>query len=380
MGAPVLKKDQTYLCLRQAILSGRYAPGEKLPKELAFSKELGVAKITLRAALERLEREGMVARMPGKGTFVQKHFASNRVLIVFSRTEDISSTCHYIMPGIEAEAATRGLTTEVCFIDYLRLLEPAEALERLREKKLLGIVLIASSCNTDDPEIVALRDLGLPVVIAHGLYQDRMTGFALLYADVRQALRECVEYLAGLGHRRIKFLSMHADRMRGWPADELAELLTRHGADAAGKLIYHAPSHHKQAIAQALDRLLDDGPPPSAIQCFSDFYAMEALEYLRGRGLRVPEDIAVMGYCGYPGSTFLQPPLSTVDFDYFSIGRTAVRTLSEYHCWFGVDDVATPMVVTGHRLVERQSTKLRRREARLVAPVESGMEAALARG
>src|SRR6202165_2870696 len=56
--------------LRQAILAGRYAPGEKLPAERQFAASFAASRATIRTALSRLETEQLVTRRPGAGTFV----------------------------------------------------------------------------------------------------------------------------------------------------------------------------------------------------------------------------------------------------------------------------------------------------------------------
>ena len=52
-----------------------------------------------------------------------------------------------------------------------------------------------------------------------------------------------------------------------------------------------------------------------------------ALKALKTHSLRVPEDVSLMGFCGFPGGEFLTPGLSTIDFHYFRIGRNAVDRL-----------------------------------------------------
>ena len=51
------------------------------------------------------------------------------------------------------------------------------------------------------------------------------------------------------------------------------------------------------------------------------------MDHLKRKGIRIPEEVAVMGYCGYPGGEFMDPPLSTVDYHYFRIGYEALDKL-----------------------------------------------------
>ena len=77
-------------------------------------------------------------------------------------------------------------------------------------------------------------------------------------------------------------------------------------------------------------------PRPSAVLCYSDYFALYVYEALKKLSLDMPEDVAVMGTCGYPGGAFLSPPLSTVDYQYKKLGRLGVETLlGAQASWFG---------------------------------------------
>ena len=64
------KKDLLYRQLKDAILSGEYPPGSKFPREVEFAADLGVAFVTLRSALKKLEEDGLITRLRSRGTFV----------------------------------------------------------------------------------------------------------------------------------------------------------------------------------------------------------------------------------------------------------------------------------------------------------------------
>lgn len=66
---PWPKHHRVYLVLRQEILEGNYPPDQSLPNEINLAQQFGVSRITMRKAMERLNREGLVERFRGKGTF-----------------------------------------------------------------------------------------------------------------------------------------------------------------------------------------------------------------------------------------------------------------------------------------------------------------------
>ena len=103
-------------------------------------------------------------------------------------------------------------------------------------------------------------------------------------------------------------------------------------------------------------RLLDhpDGPP-DAVFCFNDLVAIGALRTLLSRGVRVPEDVAVVGFDDIEASSYTTPSLTTVSPDKALIGRVAVeRLLARLHGETAPTDWAP------HRLVVRESTVGRR--------------------
>ncbi len=354
-----LKKDNLYQTLRQEILSGRYEPESRLPREIDFCRMLGVGKVTLRSALEKLETDGLVVRVPGKGTFISAGQHSNLILVGITRKSGMELPQNYILPGIEAAATEQGFRTELCFIEYLRKLKPEKALKLLQEKKPYGVLLVTSSVMTDDPEVLLLKKLGLPVIIVHGEYKDRSSGFGLLYVDARHAWKSGLQYLAKKGHRKVKIISMSGHDIRGWSVAELPALFESAGLHSEGCLAYSAILN-RDSIRNAVDRILEDGEPPTAIFCFSDFYAIEVMAYLQEKGIRIPEDISVMGYCGYPGATLLEPSLSTIDLNYLGIGKASVELLASAGAWFQAEDAEVPVVATPYQVVERNSTKITR--------------------
>ena len=366
MEAYALKKETLYQSLRREILSGKYAPESRLPKELDFCRQLGVAKVTLRSALEKLEADGLVARVPGKGTFISAQQKSNLILVCIAKKSGIERPQNYILPGIEAAASVLGFRTELCFIDYLRNLKQEKAVEVLRRKNLYGALLVTSAVQEDDPEVLILRALGIPVLIVHGYYQDRHAGFGLMYVNMRAAWMEGVRYLVGKGHRRIGIISQHPDEVRGWKYDLLPELYRSFGLDFDPSL-FAAAEFEPDAIRAAAQMILDAENPPTALFCFSDFYAIEVMSYFHLKGIRIPEDIAVMGYCGYPGATLLDPPLSTIDLNYRSIGRAAVELLASSGSWFQIPETPLPLVTIPYAVVERDSTKIIRNDPDLAS-------------
>jgi GntR family transcriptional regulator len=117
---PLPKYHQIYLVLREQLHEGRFDGG--LPGELALKRQFGVARVTVRKALERLALEGLIARAPGRGTVPIK--AAHDAAKPEARKAHLS--------GLLENLVSMGLRTSVKVISVARIAAPAEVADALR--------------------------------------------------------------------------------------------------------------------------------------------------------------------------------------------------------------------------------------------------------
>lgn len=348
-----LKKDLLYLELRRKILSGEYPEGTRFPTENEFCRQLGVGKVTLRAALEKLANDHLIIRMPRRGTIVRPLLKmDNAVLLVHGSTLTPISPALYMLPGIESIAAQHGITTERCFIDFLWHDTKQKALPALKAKNYRGVMLLSSNMRNGEPDVEMLRQLNIPVVIPNGDECDKELGFALQYVDFPEAVRLGLSHLALLGHRRVRLLSYEDHLFRKCSEKQIRQIFSDFSMDCSGKLIF---SYAQQSIEAAVDEMLSGSSKPSAIFCYSDFSAGKLLEILPQKKIRVPQDISVLGLSGYAGSVFLTPSLSTVDLEYDRNGRAAMELLMNGSSWYAPGKPG-PVIKSSFHIENREST------------------------
>lgn len=160
------------------------------------------------------------------------------------------------------------------------------------------------------------------------------------------------EYLLGLGHRRIGFLAGRHDlesatlRERGY-----REALLTAGVQVDESLV-QVGGYDAATAAEPARRLLELDPHPTAIFAANDVTALETIAVARSLGLRVPEDLSVVGFDNVPESALADPQLTTVEQPIQQMGREAVRLLVEL-----IKDPLQPAarVILPTRLVVRQS-------------------------
>lgn len=361
-----LKKDAVYRKLQEDIVSGKLSAGTKLPQGVELARQLGVSHITLRSAMTKLEEDGFIIRIHGKGTFIAEYDAAKKnrkILIITSTDQAIDLPWHYIVPGIKSAASERGLETETCPLNFFRTLNAKRVIQIVKENKITSAVLIANDYHGYENELSTLRAANIPVVLPHAKARDpQTTGFAVIRSDYRKSWREAIEYLRDQGHQRIGFLLLKDCKVRGYSQEEFFGLLDDVGIGYDPALIYFT-KNDVEKIHEGVKQLLTSDNGITAIMCYSDFFAFRACEAIKEMSLRIPDDIVVMGYCGYPGGVFLEPSLSTIDFGYNHIGHMAIEVLEQADKWFfSKEKTAPPVLISPYKLIERQSTKIKRLE------------------
>lgn len=351
------KTEEVYCLLKKKITDGAYRQSGMLPVEPVLADELGVSRKTLRSALARLAMENIVERVKGKGTFICGGNTDKKILVIVGDIEDITDPGRYILPGIQQEAAAAGFVVETCTAYSLDLTPPEDLATLIKRRNYCGILSFTANYRGTEPSIEALKKTGLPVLLVHAQEKDTaVTGFAVMGTDYRQVIHDGLQYLARQGHKRVSYLAFKNQRIS---QEGYFELLNEAGLDddPALRKEITSPNDEKiimQEIASFFDTLRKK---PTAVFCFSDFFAVCLYKYLKQKNIRIPEDIAVLSIGGLIGCDFLSPPLSAIDFDCPEIGRQAVRTLLEMK----MKNITTlPFSVTPHHLAERKSTQVRR--------------------
>lgn len=159
---------------------------------------------------------------------------------------------------------------------------------------------------------------GLPAVLLNCRVSDTWS----ISVDNAQGARAMMDHLAGLGHRRIAFISGPAgnndaaERLRGW-RDAMKAL----GVAETG-LLYEG-DFSETAGYDAAYAILSASELPTAIFAANDAMAIGALCALREQGLSVPRDMAVVGFDDIPLARFVSPPLTTISVDIAELGRRA---------------------------------------------------------
>ncbi|MBN1146780.1 MAG: LacI family DNA-binding transcriptional regulator [Anaerolineales bacterium] len=196
-------------------------------------------------------------------------------------------------------------------------------LQLVRSKRIDGILL--SGPRSDDDALRTLEQDGFPTVL---IGQLPGTGFCSVDIDNRAAARMAVAHLVNLGHRRIAcitnapiYYTAAADRLSGYQ-----QALEAAGLPYDPGLVRYADFTMESGYERMRD-LLDEGLPFTAAFVASDTVALGAKAAMLERGLRIPADIALVGFDDLPIAKYIDPPLTTVHLPVAELARQASEML-----------------------------------------------------
>ena len=263
-------------------------------------------------------------------------------MLGFVVSSDIYEPYWRTITGAIEEAETHGYTVKVLATNARWPdIEPLQTqLYRCAELRLAGLL---ARYDGDQERALITREcqrFGIPLVLVDDT--EPQNWGARVFPDDRYGCELAIAHLKELGHRRIAYLG-HPKKS----AHDVAGVLNRReeffiaalaqaGLPFDSSLLARDPTpyHESQADVSggiaAVERLLDrDGGAPTAIVAHLDHAAMTAVRAIRRRGLRVPEDISVVGYSDFEMSRYFDPPLSCVVSPWNAIGRASVQQLMQ---------------------------------------------------
>lgn len=226
--------------------------------------------------------------------------------------------------GVEDVARKNGFSVILCNTDEDANVEKTY-IQQMKTRWIDGFIMCSSI--GDASHIRMLRAEGFPVVLVNRFAEEDVGQMDLVSVDSYQSAYNAVRYLISTGHRRIALASgreelfFYRERYRGYcqaladadiPYDEALVMRETSGADSF------------YGMTQDVMRLAD---PPDAIFATSDPKAFVVMHALHDMGVRIPQDVSVLGFDNVNLSSMVEPPLSTVAQPLYEMGAVAAKNL-----------------------------------------------------
>lgn len=359
--------------LLQDISSGMFSTDKKLPSEAALCSHFGVSRMTVRGALEELQRRGLIEKRNGAGSFLtqralRKSGIIGLVIPDYNRFEFFATVRHEVTQhcsrlNYHVELVTTDETVQDKAIADIR-----RKIRQLAARRAEGVIFrpfVTSKSDEANLEMVRiLRNAEVPVVLIDSdiTKPPERSDCDLVAVNNVEAGRRIADHLYDGGCRHFAFL-MPGKTLADNPnwnnrlfglAGELALL----GCEDGVRTLRFSASD-KTALASALR----GHPQPDAIVCGNDETAVALIKALNALGKRIPKDIAVVGFDDLPLAKQTKPPLTTISQPVRKIAATAFKVLLARIRYPNNDPretyLAAPLIVRGStRIGDEPGTEL----------------------
>lgn len=237
----------------------------------------------------------------------------------------------------------------------------AQILERMARQRVEGLLIMPCREDSGKLHFAEFLQRHIPIVTINNPIPK--LDLPMVSSDDIKGAKLATDYLIGKGHRNILHIgapheSRHADvrREKGF-----REVMKKAGLTP--RVLYYNDRVEMRISTADLERELlpgKSGNPATAVFCFNDDIALMLYSFCQTRGIRIPEDLSVVGYCNEGGSEALHyldcvsPPLTTVDQNPQEIGRKSAETLLHL---IEHDEPVVPPLLIQPNLVERSSVR-----------------------
>ena len=310
--------------VREAIDSGVFSPGEQMPSTKELSEQMEVSLVTTHRALQELVASGVLQRSQGKGTFVhQRYFDRKRSLsecrlgLVFHSESSLADFYHsQILEGVRQASQTLAVD--------LILLRFGEDVRN----ECNGFLFVNPLPEEIEGLIGAMRRKSPALVVG-----ARPPGKVIRSIDVDNVdlARQAVHHLGAQGHANIGYVggadqvSNSRDRWQGFVTACQERAVTPKEQHIVRALSWHLDERERAALI----RSLSGANRPTAIFAAGYYFALDVYGAAAAAGLRVPEDLSVVGVDDPPSAAHLSPPMTTLRQPLVQLGHAAVTMLFE---------------------------------------------------
>lgn len=229
-----------------------------------------------------------------------------------------------IISGIEEVAYQAGYTIMVCQSNETEAREIINT-RALAANRVAGMLVSTSQETTNFDHLATVISQGIPLVLFDRIVEELLV--CKVIVDDSAGAYAAVAHLLSRGKKRIAHLagrsSMYVSRKRreGYEA-----ALRDHGLPVRPEYIVIG-GYHEEDGRNGAGQLFSLPEPPDAIFTINDPVAVGAFLYLREHNIRIPADVALVGFSNNPITTLVQPPLTTVNQPAFDMGHTAATLL-----------------------------------------------------
>lgn len=309
-------------------------PHTRLPGRQVLCEKYFVSRDTIDRVIGELCREGYLYTIRNSGTFVSDPSITLNIsrklpphtIGVLMPTEGINSSI-LVAKGIHDYAKENGLHVVRCVTGH----NPEKLhsyIRRLIISGVSGLLIQPPSVVRSYAETTALIEReGLPVMFMFGTFPG-MTDHPLVAPNHTQAFK--LDFVYERGYRRMGFVSNHGNYASCEALRTYLSFQANHGAEDPLRYAVVEKFLERDVFIEKVQQMLAMPDRPDVLLCFNDTEAGMVYEAVRRSGLRVSDDVGVIGSDNSPIAEQMDPPLTSVDIGCYDIGYTGISWLYRF--------------------------------------------------
>jgi DNA-binding LacI/PurR family transcriptional regulator len=329
---PLYRQVESYL--RQRIASGEIGTGEMLPSVKELCAQFGgLNHLTVRQAIKNLTEENLVRSVQGRGSFVTEHSTrERRIALVLPHLED--TLFIRIAKGAQEVLETSGVKTMILDSRGSENIE-ADHIGSLQTLPLDGALIFPIADGNIAEQVFRLKLDNFCFVLVDRYFED--IAAPCVVVDNYQGGYDSAQHLVKQKRKRVAWIGETHSTSARLRLKGFQDALNDAGIACPSTLIKDVevtsdapvPYHiaQEEIVQNAVAELLAQNPAPDAIVCCDDADALSTLKALQMMKVRVPEEIAVIGFDDIPEAALSTPPLTTIRQPMNNLGKEAATML-----------------------------------------------------
>ena len=311
------------------IENGNYAEGEKIPSEFELAEKFNYSRQTIRRATDELVNNKYLSRIKGSGTYVGYRFRKkqyNTIAVVVTYVDN------YIFPntlkGLSDILTANGYSMSVYYTDDCVLKERENLKLLIADNHIDGLIIEPTKSALPSPNLDLYQkiiDMKLPMLFINAIYPHFNS--PCIRINDQKIGEESVNYLFQQGHKKIGCI-FQADDIQGHMRYKgFIKGLKKANLKFNQKQICWIDAVSYQTPNQLFSYFLSRLKGCTAVVCYNDFIAEKFIGFCKGQGIRIPEDLSIVGIDDADYSATLIPPLTTFRHPQYHLGELAAKSI-----------------------------------------------------
>lgn len=304
--------------IKDAIISGEYQISDKLPTESELMQKFSVSRYTVRRAIGDLQNEHFVYRIQGGGMYVddwqkQRNDQSNNKMIGIITTHIADYIFPNIISGIDRVVSNNGYSIIISNTHNNHDKE-RQSLIRMLDNDVDALIVEPTQSALENPNAdiyERIKQSGLPLLFINATYRD--LDFPSIGNEDKLAENQLIEKLFDKGHERILGIFQVDDMQGVHRMDGFVQAYQNHpDLSFESQILMYQSNDDMTKIFKKIVDILSEKDRPTAVACYNDQLAIQVIDVIKSLDLKVPNDVAVVGFDDYQLSKYIDPALTTV--------------------------------------------------------------------